>query len=192
MFCYIYLIGIYYCHFYYYYFIPAVSEQKNSNWILFLIIATIAIALILVVVVTVIVAVLIHKKRQQQQSETITMAQVATQLNTIETLEEEGIYEKIDDCSEDEKDTSFQETTNVKPQEPMKETKSVSPVVMKGNVVYGAAAAAGYGGGIAPVAMMENVSYNIVEASNVGEVREYEIVNPQTPSQLPANPAAGQ
>ena len=142
--------------------------------------------------VTVIVAVLIHKKRRQQQSETITMAQVATQLNTIETLEEEGIYEKIDDCSEDEKDTSFQETTNVKPLEPIKETKPVSPVVMKQNVVYGAAAAADYGGGIAPVAMMENASYSIVGASKVGEVMEYEVVNPQAPSQLPANPAAGQ
>ena len=170
----VYIIVIYY----YYYFIAAVPEEKNSNWILFLIIATIAIALILVVVVTVFVAVLIHRKRQQQQSEAVTMAQVATPLKNIETLKEEGIYATIDDCSEDGKDTSLRLTRNVKPQEPTKETESLSPVVMKQNVVYGAAAAAGYGGRIAPVAMVENVSYGIVGASNVGEVNEYEIINP--------------
>ena len=137
--------------------------------------------------VTIIVAVLIHKKRQQQQSEAVTKAQVATPLNTIETLKEEGIYEKIDDCSENEKDTS---TTNMKPQEPKKETKPLFSVVMKPNVVYGAAAAAGYGGGIAPVAMMENASYSIVGAGNVGEVREDEV--PQAPTQPSANRAAGQ
>ena len=158
--------------------------------VLFIVIASIAIVLLLVVIVIVIVAVLIHKKRQQQQSEAVTMAQVATPLNTIETLKEEGIYETIDDCLEDEKDTSLQETTNVKTQVPTKETKSLSPVVMKQNVVYGAAAAAGYGGGIAPVAMMENVSYSIVGAGYAGVVREYEC--PQAPTQPSANPAAGQ
>ena len=147
--------------------------------VLFIVLATIAIVLLLVVIVIVIVAVLIHKKRQQQQSEAVTMAQVATPLNTIETLKEEGIYEKIDDCSEDEKDTSLQETTNDKTQEPTNERKSLSPVVMKQNMVYGDAAADGYGGGIAPVVMMENVSYSIVGAGYVGADREY--VGPQAP-----------
>ena len=155
--------------------------------VLIIVIATIAIVLLLVIIVIVIVAVLIHKKRQQQQSEAVTMAQVATPLNTIETLKEEGIYEKIDDYTEDEDDTSI---TNVKPQEPTKERESLSPIVMKQNVVYSAAAAAGYGGGIAPLAMMENVSYSILGAGNVGVVREYE--GPQAPTQLSANPAAGQ
>ena len=157
----------------------------NSNLIIFLIIAAIVVALLLVVVITVIVAVVIHK-RQQQNNETVTMKQVAMPLNTIEKLKEEGIYEKIDDCS-DKKDTSLQETTKVKPQIPTKEAESLSPVMMKENVVYGAAAAAGYGGGVAPVAMMKNTSYDTVGAGNinVGEMRENEIVNIQTPPLLP-------
>ena len=135
------------------------------------------VALLLVVVITVIVVVLIHK-RWQQRSESDTLEQVTTPMNTIEKLKEEGIYEKIDDCSEDEKETSLQKTTKVKPQSPI---ESLPPVVMKVNVVYGAAAAAGYGGGVAPVAMMKNASYGIVGAGNVGELREYETVNTQSP-----------
>ena len=79
-------------------------------------------------------------------------------LNTIETLKEEGIYGSIDDYSLHEKDTSLLETTNGNHNKPTKVAESLSPVMMKENVVYGAAAAAGYGGGIAPVAMMENTS----------------------------------
>ena len=144
------------------------------------------VALLLVVVITVIVAVLIHK-RQQQKKETVTMEQVATLMNTIDNLKEDGIYEKIDDCLENEKDTSLQET-KVKPQSLTKETKSLPPIMMKVNVVYGAAAA-GSGGGVAPVAMMKNASYDIVGAGNVGETREYEIVDTQTPSPLLARDA---
>ena len=90
------------------------------------------VALLLVVVITVIAAVLIHKR--QQQKETVTMEQVATLMNTIDNLKEDGIYGKIDDCLENEKDTSLQET-KVKPQSLTKETKSLPPIMMKVNVV---------------------------------------------------------
>ena len=137
--------------------------------------------------VTVTVMVLMYKKRQKQRSENITMAPVVTPLNTVETLKEEGIYESIDDYSLHEKDTSLQETTNGNHNKPTKEAESLSPVMMKENVVYGAAAAAGYGGGIAPVAMMDNTSYSIIGAGGGGVAMKYE-----APTQQPATPAAEQ
>ena len=118
------------------------------------------------------------------------MAQVAIPLNTIKTLKVERIYENINDCSEDEKDTSLQETLNVKSQEPTKETEPLSPV-MKENGAYDAAATAGYGVGIVPFAVMKNAAYGLIGAGNIREVGEYEVVNPRVSSQLLANPTAG-
>ena len=117
------------------------------------------------------------------------MAQVAIPLNTIETLKVERIYENINACSEDEKDTSLQETINVKSQEPTKETEPLSPV-MKGNGAYDAAATAGYGVGVVPFAVMKNAAYSLIGAGNIGEVGEYD-VNPRVPSQLLADRTAG-